>query len=101
MLIQIFFHDIGYTYSLSASTPGVTALHLTLQPVLVSLSSVLNTSLTTLLVLVMLGGREELILWSPITMLPSRGGPQLFSIKVVPSLSVIVRWSLSQVEPNV
>ena len=42
--------------------------------------------------LVILGGREEPIVWSPIRMLPSED-PQLFSIKVVPSPSVIVKWS--------
>ena len=46
-----------------------------------------------LLVLVMLGGREELILSPPIKMLPSEEEPQLFFIRVVPSPSVIVRWS--------
>ena len=53
-----------------------------------------------LLVLVMLGGREELILSPPIKMLPSEEEPQLFFIKVVPSPSVIVRWWLSQVGSN-
>ena len=43
----------------------------------------MNTSLTMLLVLVMSAGRVV---------------PQLFSIKVVPSPSVIVRWSQRQVE---
>ena len=42
----------------------------------------LNRRLVILLVLVILGGRVD---------------PQLFSIKVVPSPSVIVRWSESQV----
>ena len=59
-------------------SPGVTALQLTLQPVLEVSLSVLNTSLTMLLVLLMSAGMVE---------------PQLFSIKVVPSPSVIVRWS--------
>ena len=61
-----------------ACKPGVTAVQLTLHPVLVSLPSVLNTSLTILVLVVMAAGREE---------------PQLFSIKVVPSPSMIVRWS--------
>ena len=51
-----------------------------------------------MLLLVMSAGREEPILWPPITMLPSEEKPQLFSIKVVPSPSVIVRWSYLQVE---
>ena len=59
-------------------SPGVTALQLTLQPDLVISPSVLNTSLTMLLVLIMSAGKMV---------------PQLFSIKVVPSPSVIVRWS--------
>ena len=59
-------------------SPGVIALQLILQPVFVPLRSVLNTSLTMLLVLVMSAGRVV---------------PQLFSIKVVPFPSVIVRWS--------
>ena len=45
-----------------------------------------------LLVLVMLAGRNEPIIWPPMTMLPSEVGPQLFFIKVVPSPSLIVRW---------
>ena len=60
------------------NSPGVTALQLTLQPVIVLESSVLNTRLTMLLVLLISAGKEL---------------PQLFSIKVVPSPSVIVRWS--------
>ena len=52
-----------------------------------------------MLVLKMAAGREEPILWPPITMLPSEEEPQLFSIKVVPSPSVIVSWSLRQVVP--
>ena len=74
-------------------SPGVTAIQLILQPDLEVKLLVLNTSLTMLLVLIMLSGREEPILWSPIRMLPSEVEPQLFSIKVVPSPSVIVRWS--------
>ena len=80
-------------------SPGVTALQLTLQPDLALFPSVMNTRLTMLLLLVMLGGRKELILWPPITMLPLEEEPQLFSIKVVPSPSVIVRWS-SQLESH-
>ena len=53
----------------------------------------MNTKLTTLLLLVILGGRDEPILWPPISMVPSSKEPQLFCIKVVPSPSVIVRWS--------
>ena len=60
-----------------SEAPGVTALQLTLQPVPVVIPLVLNTSLTMLLVLVMSAGRVV---------------PQFFSIKVVPSPSVIVRW---------
>ena len=56
----------------------MTALQLTLQPEYVISPSVLNKRLTTLLVLLMAAGKVV---------------PQLFSIKVVPSPSVIVRWS--------
>ena len=52
------------------------ALHINLQPRLVSLPSVLNLSLTTLVLLRMLAGMEV---------------PQLFSIKTVPSPSSIIR----------
>ena len=55
-----------------------TALQLTLQPLLVERPSVVNIRLMVLLLLVMVGGKVE---------------PHLFSIKVVPSPSVIVRWS--------
>ena len=56
-----------------------TALQVTLQPEYVTPVSVLKCSSTLLLVLTMvLAGREE---------------PHLFSIKVVPSPSRIVRWS--------
>ena len=61
-----------------ACKPGVTAVQLMLQPVLVVSPSVMNISSTLLVLLVMAAGREE---------------PQLFSIKVVPSPSRIVRWS--------
>ena len=61
-----------------ACKPGVTAVQWTLHPVFVLSQLVLNTSLIILVLLVMAAGREE---------------PQLFSIKVVPSPSVIVRWS--------
>ena len=60
--------------------------------------SVLNTRLTVLLLLLMAGGKEEPILWPPITIFPSEVEPQLFSIKVVPSPSVIVRWSQIQAD---
>ena len=60
-------------------SPGVTASQLTLQPDLVFKPSVMNTSSTMLLVLVILGGREEPILWPPITMSPTEEEPQLFS----------------------
>ena len=66
-----------------ACKPGVTAVQLTLQPVLVVSPSVMNISLTILVLVVTAAGREE---------------PQLFSIKVVPSPSVIVRWSLQEPE---
>jgi len=46
---------------------------------------VLNKRLTMLLVLLMAAGKEL---------------PHPFSIKVVPSPSVIVRWSHGQVEPH-
>ena len=59
-------------------SPGVTTLQLMLQPDLVPQSLVLNTRLTMLVVLLMSAGRVL---------------PQFFSIKVVPSPSVIVRWS--------
>ena len=65
-----------------ACKPGVTAVQLRLHPVQpVPLPSVLNTSLTIMVLVVMGAGREE---------------PQLFSIKVVPSPSRIVRWSQKQ-----
>lgn len=64
------------------NTPGSNALQLTLQPFFVTWPSDLKNMLTTLLVLVMLAGRAV---------------PQLFSIMVVPSPSVIVRWSYLQV----
>ena len=70
------------------SPPGSTALQVIFQPVIVSEPlrlSVLNKRLTTLLVLLRAAGKEL---------------PQLFSIKVVPSPSVIVRWSQSQVESH-
>ena len=41
--------------------------------------------------LVMFAGKEEPTLWLPIKILPSDKDPQLFSNKVVPSPSVIVR----------
>ena len=64
--------------------PGVNALQLTLQPGVVEpLSPVTKKRFTVLLVLVIMVGRVE---------------PQRFFIKVVPSPSVIVRWSQSQVE---
>ena len=63
--------------------PDVTALQLTAQPGLEPLASVLKYISTVLLLLLISSGRED---------------PQLFSIKVVPSPSVIVRWSYSQVE---
>ena len=58
---------------------------------------VVKMSLMTLLLLVMSGGREEPILWPP-TMLRVPGSleVQLFPIKIVPSLSMIVRWSQPQ-----
>ena len=49
-----------------ACKPGVTAVQLRLQPVLVVLLSVLNISLTILVLVVKAAGREELILWPPI-----------------------------------
>ena len=58
--------------------PDVTALQLTAQPGLEPLASVLKCISTVLLLLLISAGRED---------------PQLFSIKVVPSPSVIVRWS--------
>ena len=58
--------------------PGVTALQTALQPGLEPTKLVLKTRLTLLVVLVMAAGKVK---------------PQLFSIKVVPSPSVIVRWS--------
>ena len=76
--------------------PGVTALQLTLQPVLGSPLVVMNTRLTTLLLLLMAAGREEPILWPP-TKTSEEEEPQLFFIKVVPSLSMIVRWPKRQV----
>ena len=60
-------------------SPGVTALQLALQPSLVLLASVLKNISMTLLVLLMLAGREE---------------PQAFPNKVVPSPSVILSLSL-------
>ena len=63
---------------LSHVSPGSTALQLRLQPALVPLQSVLNRRLTVLLLLVNVFGRFE---------------PQRDPIKVVPSPSVIVRWS--------
>ena len=87
-------------FNMRAFSPGVTALQLRLQPVLVPLPSVMNTRLTVLLVLVMSVGRVDPILCPSITMSPSEEEPQLFSIKVVPSPSVIVRWSKKQVEYN-
>ena len=66
-----------------------------------------------LLLLVIAGGKEEPILSPPITMpptwlfwplvkmlLPLEEEPQLFSIKIVPSPSVIVRWSQTQLLPQ-
>ena len=61
-----------------ACKPGVTAVQWTLQPVLVVQPSVLNISLTILVLVVTAAGRDQ---------------PQLFSIKVVPSPSMIFRWS--------
>ena len=79
---------------LNMETPGVTAVQLRLQPghVLILLSE-LNVRLTMLLLLRMGTGRKEPIILSPTNMLPLKWEPQLFSIKVVPSSSMIVRWS--------
>ena len=72
-------------------SPGLTALQWTLQPGLVPPPSVTNTKLTLLVQLNTVGGRVEFVLSPPITRLPAE--PQLFSIKVAPLPSVIVRWS--------
>ena len=72
------------------------ALQMTLQPENPIKVSVLNKRLTTLLLLFIAGGREDPIGLPPTTTLEEEF-PQLFSIKVEPSPSMIVRWSLSQV----
>ena len=71
----------------------VTKAHLTLQPDLWTLRSVLKWSFTSLLLL-LISGREDLG-WRPITRRWFTL-PQAFSIKVVPSRSTIVRWSKRQ-----
>ena len=63
--------------------PGITALHLILQPVLVVSLSVSKSIWTTLVELVMIGGRTD---------------PHVFAIKGVPSPSRIVKWSQIQGE---
>ena len=50
-----------------------------------------------LLVLVSTAGREELMFCPPV-MKPQEEVPQVFSIKVVPSLFLIVTWSKVHVE---
>ena len=75
------------TLLMDFSPPGSTALQLIFHPVILSEPlrlSVLNKRLTTLLLLIMVAGRQE---------------PQVFSIKVVPSPSVMVRWSQAQSPP--
>ena len=72
--------------------PGCIALQVRLQPDLPTIrsGSVINIMLTVLLLLLTLGGRAEVIFWPPTTrMLPASRGPQLFSINVSPSSSMI------------
>ena len=69
--------------TLSKHSPGVTALQLTFQPGSELTPLVMNIRSTVLVVLVMPAGRKE---------------PQLFSIKVVPLPSTIVRWSQQRPE---
>ena len=72
-------YSYKYNYACSSFLPGgVKVLHLMLHPPLVTLRSVWKANFTILVRLVMSSGRE---------------GPQLFFIKIVPSPSVIVRWS--------
>ena len=74
--------------------PGGTALQVTLQPrfVVFELSiAVVKMSLTILLLLVILGGRERPIFWPHVVMSPFSVVPQVLPIKIVPSPSVIVR----------
>ena len=67
-------------------SPSVFALQLRLQPELrESILSVMKTMLTRLLLLLIGPGKEE---------------PHVFSIKVVPSLFLIVTWSYLHVEWN-
>jgi len=97
VLVPLVFEQLLHSlHPPSTQSTGVTALQLTLQPGLVPPPSVTNTKLTLLLQLQTLGGRVELVFSPPITRLPAE--PQLFSIKVAPLPSMIVRWSKPQSE---
>ena len=80
----------------SPLSPGATAFQFTFHPDIEPRLPVLKTMLMLLLLLTMAGGSED-----PMS-LPSKMAvlfevePQLFPIKVVPSPSVIVRWSQLQ-----
>ena len=76
--------------------PGGTAFQLTLQPDLEPRLPVLKAMLMLLLLLTMAGGKEDPMSFPSKIAVLFEEDPQPLAIKVVPSPSVIVRWSQLQ-----